>query len=124
MTINRTIDRRTFLRGSGVALALPLLESMVPALARAAVPSPRRMVNICTTLGLYSDSWFPKTSGADYEATDYLRLIDEPTEDTSLTAHGEVSVTGGDVRGKGWPITDIDMAVPRGVPLPPDPVDL
>ena len=77
MTIHRPIDRRTFLRGSGVALALPLLESMVPALARAAVPSPRRMVNICTTLGLYSDSWFPKTAGADYEATEYLRLIDE-----------------------------------------------
>ncbi len=71
------VDRRTFLRASGVALALPLLESMHPALARAAAASPKRMVNICSTLGLYSSSWFPTTAGAGYEATEYLSLIDE-----------------------------------------------
>ena len=74
--MHRKIDRRTFLRASGVAMALPLLESMNPALARAAVDSPKRMVNICTTLGLYADSWFPKTLGAGYKATEYLKLID------------------------------------------------
>ena len=71
-----SIDRRTFLRASGVALALPLLETMHPALARAAVETPRRMVNICNALGLYSTSWFPTTAGADYEATEYLSLLD------------------------------------------------
>ena len=71
------VDRRTFLRASGVALALPMLESMHPALARAAAASPKRMVNICSTLGLYSSSWFPTTAGAGYEATEYLSLIDE-----------------------------------------------
>ena len=75
--VRPALDRRTFLRASGVALALPMLESMSPALARAAVESPRRMVTICCTLGLYSDSWFPKTAGAGYKATEYLRLIDE-----------------------------------------------
>ena len=78
MILTRPVDRRTFLRASGVAMGLPLLESMAPALARAAaVEAPRRMVSICTTLGLYSSSWFPETAGADYEATEYLRLIDE-----------------------------------------------
>ena len=72
-----TVDRRTFLRASGVAMALPMLESMYPALARAAVDSPKRLVNICSTLGLYSDSWFPKTTGAGYEVTEYLKLIDQ-----------------------------------------------
>ncbi len=76
MTSNGPLDRRTFLRASGVALALPLLESMHPALARAAAASPKRLVTICSTLGLYSDSWFPTTAGTDYEATEYLRLID------------------------------------------------
>lgn len=71
------VDRRTFLRASGVAVALPMLESMSPTLARAAVESPKRMVTICCTLGLYSDSWFPKAAGAGYEATQYLKLIDE-----------------------------------------------
>ena len=76
MTMTPPIDRRTFLRASGVALALPLLETMHPALARAAAAAPRRMVNICNALGLYSGSWFPTTAGADYEATEYLSLLD------------------------------------------------
>ena len=74
--MTRPIDRRTFLRASGVALGLPLLESMHPALARAVAASPKRMVNICNTLGLYPASWFPTTAGAGYEVTEYLSLID------------------------------------------------
>ena len=34
-------------------------------------------MNICNTLGLYPEAWFPKTTGADYEATEYLALLDE-----------------------------------------------
>ncbi|MCH7748585.1 MAG: DUF1552 domain-containing protein [Acidobacteria bacterium] len=88
------VDRRTFLRASGVALALPLLETMHPALARAAAASPKRMVNICSTLGLYSSSWFPTTAGAGYEATEYLSLIDEHRQRYTLfsgLAHQEQS---------------------------------
>ena len=78
MMLSRPVDRRTFLRASGVAVGLPLLESMAPALTRAAaVEAPRRLVTICSTLGLYSSAWFPETVGAGYEATEYLRLIDE-----------------------------------------------
>ena len=84
MTITGPVDRRTFLRASGVALALPMLESMHPALARAAAASPKRLVTICSTLGLYSDSWFPKTAGADYEATEYLSLIDSHRSNYTL----------------------------------------
>jgi hypothetical protein len=35
------LPRRTFLRGAGVAVALPLLESMIPALSRAATSAPK-----------------------------------------------------------------------------------
>ena len=78
MILTRPVNRRTFLRASGVAMGLPLLESMAPPLARAAaVEAPRRMVTICSTLGFYSSSWFPRTGGAGYETTEYLRLIDE-----------------------------------------------
>ena len=79
-----SVDRRTFLRASGVAMALPVLESMHPALARAAAASPKRMVNICSTLGLYSDSWFPKTTGAGWEATQYLSLIEQHRDNFTL----------------------------------------
>ena len=79
----RAIDRRSFLRAAGVALALPFLPSLRPAFA---IPGerPRRMVNICATLGLYSDSWFPKTAGADYEPSEYLSLIDEHRDHYTL----------------------------------------
>ena len=82
MTVS--VDRRTFLRASGVAMALPVLESMHPALARAAAASPKRMVNICSTLGLYSDSWFPNTTGAGWEATQYLSLIEQHRDNFTL----------------------------------------
>ena len=88
------INRRTFLRASGVAMALPLLESMSPAFARAAATAPRRMVNVCNTLGLYSESWFPKVAGTGYEATEYLSLIDQHRSQYTLFsgyAHEEQS---------------------------------
>ena len=78
------INRRTFLRASGVAMALPLLESMHPALARAAAESPKRMVNICTTLGLYPSSWFPESAGPNYEVTEYLQLLDHHRDKYTL----------------------------------------
>ena len=88
------INRRTFLRASGVAMALPLMESMSPAFARAAATAPRRMVNVCNTLGLYSESWFPKAAGTGYEATEYLSLIDQHRSQYTLFsgyAHEEQS---------------------------------
>lgn len=69
---NQAINRRRFLRATGVVLALPMLESMSLASAK----TPARMVNICATLGLYADAWFPKTAGIDYEPSEYLKHID------------------------------------------------
>ena len=66
------LNRRRFLHASGVVLALPMLESMSLASAK----SPTRMVNICATLGLYADAWFPKAAGIEYEASEYLKHID------------------------------------------------
>ncbi len=74
--MNRPLDRRTFLKGSGVLLALPLLETMRSARAGIGI-APRRMVNICNTLGLYTPSWLPEQTGANYETTEYLELLEE-----------------------------------------------
>ena len=67
-----TLNRRNFLRASGVTLALPMLESM----SYASTTHPARMVTICQTLGLYADSWFPKSAGVEYEPSEYLAYID------------------------------------------------
>ena len=55
-----TLHRRHFLRAAGVSLALPWLDAFIPAPGRAAAAQPRRrMVCICTPLGLHPDLFLP-----------------------------------------------------------------
>jgi len=70
---NSSISRRRFLRGVGVALALPLLECRAKARARSVLADPpRRMLLISNNLGVLPKLFFPKSSGADYELSPYL----------------------------------------------------
>ncbi len=81
--------RRHFLRAAGVSLALPLLEAH----AVAAAKPPRRMVCICTPLGLHPEFFFPKKAGKDYGSTPYLDLFQDLREDFTVVsglAHPEV----------------------------------
>jgi hypothetical protein len=82
--MHNPISRRTALRGAGVALSLPLLDVMNPALGFERAEEPKRMVLICNALGLYPPSLFPKTSGTDYENTEYLELLKEHRSDFTL----------------------------------------
>jgi hypothetical protein len=83
VTTRRPLSRRLFLRGAGVALTLPLLDSMLSPFARAATSSsplapnakPRRMFAICQNLGVLPELFFPKDSGRNYEASPYLDLL-------------------------------------------------
>jgi hypothetical protein len=63
-----TIDRRTFLRGAGTAMALPVLEKMFPLTAMASTPapaaSPVRMGFIFIPNGVEINHWTPKAGGA------------------------------------------------------------
>ena len=64
------LPRRTFLRGAGAALALPFLESMLPAGMRAAKAqsrqNPTRFVGIFVPHGAAPGYWVPETEGADF----------------------------------------------------------
>ncbi|MEO1523871.1 MAG: DUF1552 domain-containing protein [Planctomycetota bacterium] len=82
--MHQPIDRRTLLRASGVSLALPLLESMRPALAASEPEPPQRMVFLCTTLGLHGPNLWPKEAGRDYESTHYLKLLSDHRDDFTL----------------------------------------
>lgn len=82
--MHKPISRRSALRATGVALSLPLLDAMNPALGFEAARQPERMVLICNALGLYPQSLFPKTSGADYANTEYLELLKEHRDDFTL----------------------------------------
>ena len=77
MTTKR-LDRRTFLRASGIAMGLPLMESMLPGSLRAEAtnqPDVRRMLAICAPLGMHTPLLFPDKTGTDYEATPYLEPL-------------------------------------------------
>ena len=67
MIFQKAIPRRTFLRGAGATLALPLLDSMVPAFAQAQSKSPVRLSIVFVPNGRIMSHWTPKTEGADFE---------------------------------------------------------
>ena len=70
------LSRRTFLRGAGVALALPLLESMLPAnTGNRPAAIPRRVVAIETNMGILPQFFFPDRHGRDYALTPYLQKL-------------------------------------------------
>lgn len=72
------LSRRAFLRGAGISLALPFLDAMWPQRMSAATATPpKRMVAVCTSLGIYGPALFPKEIGRDYTSTPYLDLIKE-----------------------------------------------
>jgi hypothetical protein len=74
----KNLHRRHFLRGAGVALALPLLDAMTPALARGEInPVPHRFFGICNNLGLLPDLFFPAadSAGAGYKPSPYLEHL-------------------------------------------------
>ncbi len=78
------MQRRTFLKTAGVSLSLPFLESMTPAWALASGEAPKRLVFICTALGLHPPNVFPETEGADYESTKYLDILKDHRKDFTL----------------------------------------
>jgi BMFP domain-containing protein YqiC len=98
------ISRRRFLRGAGIALSLPFLDSMLPAFAAvrknsaSATPggTPRRMFGICNNLGLLPEHFFPKESGRDYPLSPYLEVLKEHRSDfTVFSGVSHPDVDGG-----------------------------
>ena len=90
------LSRRTFLRASGAALALPFLDAMRPVFGKDTSAAPRRMMAICTNLGVLERHFYPATAGRDYALTPYLEALKDHRDQFTVfsgTSHGEV--TGG-----------------------------
>ena len=68
------ISRRSFLRASGASIALPLLGR---ALEASEPDAPRRMVCICSNMGMMPQYFWPTGEGRDYRPSEYLSLIDK-----------------------------------------------
>ena len=105
VSTRRAISRREFLRGAGIVMSLPLLDSMLPAFASAAEKStavngpggkPRRMLGICNNLGLLGENFFPKQGGRGYAASPYLDILKEHRDNfTVFSGVSHPDVDGG-----------------------------
>ena len=80
-----TLNRRTFLRGAGVAISLPILDSMTPVFARAKESNPpKRMLGICNNLGLLPDRFFPTEGGTNFTLSPYLNELKDHRKDFTV----------------------------------------
>ncbi|MCE9530538.1 MAG: DUF1552 domain-containing protein [Planctomycetes bacterium] len=81
------LPRRQFLKAAGVSLALPWLDAFSPRLlagtAKTAQPN-RRMICLCTPLGLHPPFFFPEKTGKDYEQTPYLEILKDFRSDYTV----------------------------------------
>jgi hypothetical protein len=97
------LSRRTFLRASGVAVGLPLLEAMQPTARAAGGSARRRMVAVNVGLGLHAPNIVPQETGSDYEMTAYLKTIEEFRDDfTFISGASHPGVGGGHQSGKSF----------------------
>ena len=71
----KALHRRTFLKGAGTVLALPLLDSMIPALS-AAPKAPPRLGFIYIANGVIQDKWIPSTVGRNFELSPSLKALE------------------------------------------------
>ncbi len=107
----KPLSRRTFLRGAGAALGLPLLEAMLPgSLSRAARAAtegpPRRFLTFYVPNGIQMSDWTPATDGPGYALTPALQAL-TPFKDRLTVLSGlanaaaVVPVAGDHARGTG-----------------------
>ncbi len=99
------LSRRTFLRGAGVTVALPFLESMVPAqtpLSKTAAVPKSRLSCIYIPHGATMDKWTPVTEGENFEFSEILKPL-EPYRNrlcvVSGLAHAQAGPTDGEDSG-------------------------
>ena len=75
-----SLNRRSFLRGTGIALSLPLLDAMLPACATALErknfnTNPMRFIAMHYGLGFHAPFFFPEQTGENYKPSLYLEEI-------------------------------------------------
>ena len=89
------LSRRTLLRGFGAALALPMLDSMTPALkaAKTAAAPAMRLGFVYVPNGIIPGAWTPATEGANFEFTRTMKAL-EPFRERLLVLSGLAQVNG------------------------------
>ena len=89
----RALPRRTFLRGMGASLALPLLDAMVPsmtALAATAASPVRRLGFVYIPMGAHIEQWTPKGVGKISELSPTLASLNSVIEQITVISNLEL----------------------------------
>ena len=110
-----SLARRTFLRGMGVALGLPLLDSMVPALTAAAQSAARpkyRFGAIYVPHGMIMDQWVPATLGP-LELKPILMPLAAHKERMLVVSNLARPETGSDTNHAGAPASWLSGVAPK-----------
>lgn len=118
------INRRAFLRASGISLALPVLDSLMPRSLRAATasaPRAQRLVCVGTYLGYYTPAFFPKIAGRGYETTPLLTPLESLRGDFTVFSGLDHRAPNGHAHwnnyltGSGTPAISMDQIVAKQV---------
>ena len=97
------LPRRTFLRGLGASVALPLLDSMVPALTAQELTSAapvKRLGIIYVPNGVFMDNWTPPEEGSDFSLPSTMEPL-SPFQDQMLVLTGLSNKMGDAWPGEG-----------------------
>jgi hypothetical protein len=92
----KALPRRTFLRGIGTTLALPLLDAMVPAFAatrNSPAAGANRLTFVYVPNGVIMDRWTPAAEGAGFDLTPSLQAL-APLRDRVLVLSGLAQING------------------------------
>ena len=92
------LQRRTFLNGAGVCIALPMLEAMTPAGHSAPASKPaKRFVCLSNNYGVYQKAFFPspEQAGTGYDMPDTLQSLEKHRDDFTVFSNLDHGFTGG-----------------------------
>ena len=89
-------NRRNFLKGAGLCLALPFLESGSSRVLGSIKPTrSKRILTVGNHLGFYPGAFFPKQSGMNYIPSPTLKNIEEHRKNFTVFSHLDHDVGGG-----------------------------
>jgi hypothetical protein len=91
----KNLSRRRVLQGTGIALALPLMESQLSRAEEKLDANPRRLVCIGNHLGYYPGNFFPKDAGLDYQISPTLQAVQRHRDDFTVFSNLDDGMTGG-----------------------------
>ena len=88
------MERRRFLKGAGVAIALPVMESLMPKARGAVNKKPiRRFVCLSNNYGVYQKAFFPEATqaGKNYDMPETLKPLEKHRKDFTTFSNLDAS---------------------------------